>query len=385
MNHQIEGKEHFHGSDLEKIEQYFGIPKESITGFGANVNPLGISPKMKQKLSEQIDVVTAYPDPEYTELREHIAAYAGCRQAQVIVGNGCTELISLFIHVLNPQEALIVSPTYSEYEREVRLSKGNVRYYALKESCGFQMELEDFFGAFQKETSLCILCNPNNPTSTALTPEMMEQILSWCRKRNIFVMIDETYAEFAPDHKSISSAGLLEKYDNFVILRGISKFFAAPGLRLGYAMTGSSELLSQVKMRQNPWSLNSLADAAGKLMFTDTAYIEQTRRLISSERERIYQELCTWKNIKVYQPYANFILVRILRDGLTSYDVFLHAIRRGLMLRDCSNFPGLEDGTFFRFCFMLPEKNTELLCCLKELLEMPSKDAVSSHSSKCFL
>ena len=110
-----------------------------------------------------------------------------------------------------------------------------------------------------------------------------------------------------------------------------------------------------------------------------------TRLLISSERERIYQELRTWKNIKVYQPYANFILVRILRDGLTSYDVFLHAIRRGLMLRDCSNFPGLEDGTFFRFCFMLPEKNTELLCCLKELLEMPSKDAVSSHSSKCFL
>lgn len=369
MNRSTEGNEQFHGSDLEKIEQHFGIPKESITGFGANVNPLGISPKVQQKLAEQIQVITAYPDPEYTGLREHIAAYAGCLPRQVLVGNGCTELISLFIQTLKPKEALIVSPTYSEYEREVRLSGGNVRYYGLKETCGFQLELEDFFRAFRKETGLCILCNPNNPTSTALTPMQMGQILSRCREQGIFVMIDETYAEFAPDHKSISSVSLLKEYDNFVILRGISKFFAAPGLRLGYAMTGSQKLLSQVKMRQNPWSLNSLADAAGKLMFADTDYIEQTRKLISSERERIYRELLTWKNVKVYRPYANFILVRILRDGISSYDVFLHAIRHGLMLRDCSNFPGLEDGSFFRFCFMLPEKNTELLCCLKEFLE----------------
>ena len=103
-------------------------------------------------------------------------------------------------------------------------------------------------------------------------------------------------------------------------------------------------------------------------MFTDKEYIEKTRRLISSERERIYQELLTWKNIKVYKPYANFILVRILKEDITSYDVFVHAVKRGLMLRDCSTFPGLEDETFFRFCFMMPQKNTELLNCLKEIL-----------------
>jgi hypothetical protein len=141
---KIEGKEHFHGSDLEKIERYFGIPKESITGFGANVNPLGISPRMRRELAEKIDVVASYPDPEYTELRKHIAAYTRCLAEQVIVGNGCTELISLFIQVLKPREALIVSPTYSEYEREVRLSGGTVRYYALKEQNGFRLEPEDF-------------------------------------------------------------------------------------------------------------------------------------------------------------------------------------------------------------------------------------------------
>lgn len=366
---KIEGKEHFHGSDLEKIEQTFGIPRERIVGFGANVNPLGISPKLKAEMARKLDVITAYPDPDYRELRKHIAAYAGCLPEQILVGNGCTELISLFIQVTRPKEALIVSPTYSEYEREVRLSGGQVRYYALKEEQDFHLNPEDFCKALHEETKLCIICNPNNPTSTASTPEEMAGILSFCRERKILVVVDETYAEFAPEGFSVSCAKLLNTYDNFVILRGVSKFFAAPGLRLGYAMSGSLSLLKLVKERQNPWSLNSLADAAGALMFTDADYIHRTRELISSERERIYLELLTWKNVKVYRPYANFILVRIRKEGVTSYDIFLHAIRQGLMLRDCSNFPGLTDETFFRFCFMLPEQNTALLACLRELLE----------------
>ena len=144
MEQKIEGKEHFHGSDLEKIEKYFGIPKEKITGFGANVNPLGISPKMKEGLATHLDVLTAYPDPEYTELRKHIASYAGCKPEQILVGNGCTELISLFIGIHHPKKALVVSPTYSEYERELRLVGSEVNYYALKE------ELEDM-GMFAQE------------------------------------------------------------------------------------------------------------------------------------------------------------------------------------------------------------------------------------------
>lgn len=370
MNHEnkIEGKEHFHGSDLEKIEKYFGIPKEQITGFGANVNPLGISPKMKKGLAEKIDVITSYPDPDYADLRRHIADYAGCRPEQVLVGNGCTELISLFIQIIRPEQALIVTPTYSEYEREVLLTGGSIRHYALKETSDFCLDIEDFCRELTDDIELCIICNPNNPTSTATEPEEMRRILACCREHNIFVMIDETYAEFAPDDISVSSVGLLKEFDNFAILRGISKFFAAPGLRLGYAMTSNLSLLDDIKERKNPWTINSLADAAGALMFTDREYIDRTRSLISSERERIYRELLTWKNIKVYKPYANFILVRILKEGITSYDVFVHAIKRGLMLRDCSTFPGLEDETFFRFCFMMPEKNTELLECLKEIL-----------------
>ena len=181
MEQKIEGKEHFHGSDLEKIEKYFGIPKEKITGFGANVNPLGISPKMKEGLATHLDVLTAYPDPEYTELRKHIASYAGCKPEQVLVGNGCTELISLFIGIHHPKKALVVSPTYSEYERELRLVGSEVNYYALKEELDFQMDVDDFCQTLKDGTELCIICNPNNPTSTATTPDDMRQVLECCR------------------------------------------------------------------------------------------------------------------------------------------------------------------------------------------------------------
>lgn len=140
-----------------------------------------------------------------------LAGYTGCRPEQILVGNGCTELISLFIQINHPKKALIVSPTYSEYEREVRLNGGEVLYYALKEETEFQLDVEDFCNALAAEQAdLCVICNPNNPTSTASSPEEMRRILARCQELGIFVMIDETYAEFAPDNESISSVGLLE-------------------------------------------------------------------------------------------------------------------------------------------------------------------------------
>ena len=122
---------------------------------------------------------------------------------------------------------------------------------------------------------------------------------------------------------------------NYIFLAFSHKIAAAfPAVDTDFSVaSGNAQLLAAVRERQNPWTLNSLADAAGKLMFTDTDYIEKTRHLIASERERVYRELLTWEHVKVYRPYANFILVRIRKEGVTSYDVFVHAIQRGLMLR----------------------------------------------------
>lgn len=363
----LKHKDHFHGSDLEKIEEIYHIKKEDITSFSANVNPLGISPLLRDTLAKHVDAITSYPDREYTQLRKSICAYTGANFENIIVGNGSTELISLFIQTTHPKKALILGPTYSEYEREISLEGGHTLYYPLKEENNFQMDVEDFCSQLNDSLDLLVLCNPNNPTSTTVARKDMRKILDCALQYGISVMVDETYEEFTPEGSKISSIPLTNNYNNLIVLRGISKFFAAPGLRLGYAVTGNPDLLKYINTKKNPWTINSLAEIAGCIMFSDRDYINKTKALITGERQRMYDTLSSWKTVKVYPSCTNFLLVRILREDVTSDMVFDHCIRKGLMIRDCSTFPFL-DSSYIRFCVMSPEKNDELLEAFREIL-----------------
>ncbi len=364
----IKHTNHFHGSDLETIEKVYGIKKEDIISFSANVNPLGISPKLRATLAERIDAIMSYPDREYSSLRKCIAEYVHTDVENILVGNGSTELISLFIQIKRPKMALIVGPTYSEYEREVTLGGGITRYYRLEEENNFILDIHSLQEELTKDVDLLVICNPNNPTSTAITRSDMRTILDICKQRGIFVMVDETYVEFAEDVLKITSAPLTGYYNNIIILRGISKFFAAPGLRLGYAICGNQDLLKEINKRKNPWTINSLAAIAGELMFTDEEYIKATRNLIAGERARICGILDTCENIQYFTPTANFVLVKIQKEGVSSMDLFEAAIRKGLMIRDCSTFPFLSN-KFIRFCFMEPKQNDALLQVLLEAVK----------------
>lgn len=365
----IRPSDHFHGSDLEKIEQIYHIKKEDITSFSANVNPLGISQKLQHTLANHIDAITSYPDREYTSLRQSISNYASVPIEHIIVGNGSTELISLFIQVIQSKKALLIGPTYSEYERELSLAGGRCHYYRLKETNDFKLDLEELEHSLTPDLDLLIICNPNNPTSSAITNTTMRHILDICKQNDIFVMVDETYVEFTEQTDSITSVSLTSYYNNIIILRGTSKFFAAPGLRLGYAVCGNNHLLKEMNQRKNPWTINSLAAIAGEIMFSDNEYMKETKSLINSERNRICLLMQSWKHAKFYYPNANFMLLHILREDVTSQDLFDAAILKGLMIRDCSTFPFL-DNHYIRFCFMNPEKNNELLRILQHYLEV---------------
>ena len=364
----LKHKDHFHGSDLEKIEEIYHIKKEDIISFSANVNPLGISGKLRSSLGASLDAITTYPDRDYKALKTCMAEYAGTVPENIIVGNGSTELISLVISICKPRKALILGPTYSEYEREISLAGGSTLYYPLQEENDFKMNVKEFCSTLNDSIDMLVLCNPNNPTSTAVSRGDMRKILDTCLKYGIFVMIDETYVEFTHEEDKISSVPLTNYYTNLIILRGTSKFFSAPGLRLGYAITGSRDLVRSISARQNPWSISSLAEIAGRLMFRDEEYIRKTRDLIFSERSRLYELLSGWDPVKVYRPAANFMLVKILREDVDADMLFDHCIRKGLMIRNCSTFPFL-DASYIRFCFMKPEQNDMLIEAFAELLQ----------------
>ena len=360
-------KDHFHGSDLEKIEKVFGIKKENIVSYSANVNPLGISHKLREVLSQHLDAITRYPDREYTKLRQCIANYTGAQMENIIMGNGSTELISLFIQTNHPKKAMILGPTYSEYERDINLGGGTCIYFPLKEENNFQMDVNALCHQLDDNLDLLVLCNPNNPTSSAITRKEMRRILDACMEHGIFVMVDETYVEFAPDEKNVTSVSLTNYYSNLIILRGTSKFFASPGLRLGYAITGNRDVAKEINTRKDPWTINSLAEIAGQIMFQDQDYIRETKELITSERARLYQELSSWDTVRVYDPQANFILMKILKEGVDAEILFEHCIRKGMMIRNCSTFPFL-DSQFIRFCIMSLEDNDRLIDAFRELL-----------------
>lgn len=363
----IQHTDHFHGSDLEKIEKAMGIKKEEIISFSANVNPLGLSEELKHFLSGQLDVITSYPDREYTKLRKAIGNYIHCNPGHIIVGNGATELISLFLGALNPRKALIIGPTYSEYEREISLGGGTVHYYFTKEEDCFQLDMADFLREMEKEYDLVILCNPNNPTSTTLTKKELSFLLTELSGRHACLMVDETYAEFVEDESAVSAVSLVEQFDNLLVLRGTSKFFAAPGLRLGYGIAGSSRLLSSIREHKNPWTINSIAELAGCFMFQDRKFINATRKLIKQERDFVCKRLSAIDGLTVFPSTCNFVLIKIEKEGKDADLLFEHCIKKKLMIRNCSSFPTLSK-QYFRICFMKHEDNLALIEAIEEAM-----------------
>lgn len=356
----------FHGSDIEKICEVYHLDPKNIIKFGANVNPLGLSENVKQQLASRLDILSSYPDRDYTTLRNTISEYCNVPAEFILPGNGSSELIALLIQERNPKHTLILGPTYSEYSRELSFSGSTQEYYHLREEDNFVLNVDDLCQTLEGNYDFLIICNPNNPTSSAITREDLQKLLTFCAEKNIFVMIDETYVEFAPDISEITAVTLTKEFTNLMVLRGVSKFYAAPGMRLGYGITGNLDFLKKMKEKQVPWSLNSLGALAGELMLQDKDYIHRTRELIISERTRLLQALVEIPTYKTYPAYANFILLKIQKPVLTSYDVFDACIRQGLMIRDCSSFECL-DGEYIRFCIMNLEDNTRLLNILSSL------------------
>lgn len=359
---------HAHGGDLDAIQRTYGIPREEIIDFSGNINPLGFPKKAEAALRENLHLVQTYPDKNYLALKKAIGTYTGADPAHIVVGNGSTELISTFIQTVNAKHSLLMGPAYSEYEREVCRIGGQFSYFPLKEEEDFRLNLDALLAALTPEIGMFIACNPNNPTGTVIRTEQMRQILTHCKKIGASVMIDETYIEFSDILPEICSIPLVEEFDNLFVIRGTSKFFAAPGIRLGYGMSSNAAFLQNLKENQNPWSVNSLADFAGQHIFSDTAFHQETQQLISAERKRAFQELSTWKNIKAYPSEANFILLRLKTKQVTAHDLFEACIRKKMLIRDASSFTFLDE-TYLRFCILSPAENTALLEELKKQIE----------------
>lgn len=346
-----------HGANLYDLSSQYGFSKEDIMDFSSNINPFGSSKLAKEYIVNNIDKVSVYPDPEYLELKTSISNYCNCSIDNILLGSGATELISSFIKTINPKKALILSPAYSEYEKELSKIKCNITKYFSKKEYNFTINIDNFIEIINKDNyELIIICNPNNPTGFTFSKNEIEKILN---NTNSFVMVDETYIEFT-NTSIYSSTSLVDKYDNLFVIRGTSKFFSTPGIRLGYGLISNHKVMYEMNSNLDLWNINIFASMMGEVMFNDNKFIENTYSLMTKERDYLVNELSKFTDLKIYNSQGNFILCEIKSKSITAKEVREKLIHKRIIIRDCVSFDGLDE-YFFRVCILKPEENKLLI------------------------
>ena len=318
--------------------------------FSANINPLGMPECVKEALKEHMTDYEHYPDVNCTELKKAISEYEGVNAENIVCGNGAADLIYKISGSLKPENALVLAPTFSEYEKALSENGCNVNHLLLNENDNFKLN-ENIIEKIEKN-DIMFLCNPNNPTGSVTENDLIINIAKKCEEVNSVLVIDECFMPFV---KNKESAPLLK---NVIILKAFTKIYAMAGLRLGYILCGDCETAKKISDFGQCWNVSVPAQIAGVAALKDKEYIEKTVEFISKEREFLTEELKK-SGFKLYPSDTNFILFKSekkLEDKLSE---------EGIAIRNCGNFYGL-DNTFYRIAVRTHAENEELIKVLRK-------------------
>lgn len=372
-------KTDFHGGNIYKIFREKNIDK--ILDYSSNINPYGLPENLKKEIFEKLFVLERYPDPDYIELREKIAEKNNLNIENIIVGNGATEIIFLFMKILSPKKVLIVSPTFGEYERAIKAStlandSLEINYFELKETENFVLNVKNLETELENNYDLLILCNPNNPTGQFLKLKKLEEILKICEQKNTKLFVDEAFVEFVEDWENESIINSKENKENLFVIRAFTKFFAIPGLRLGYGICFNNNLLKKMLEKKEPWSVNNIADLAGKTVLDDENYIQKTKEWIKDQKKYMYENLNKIEGLRAYKTEVNFILLKIednlLEKGLDVKNLRKKMLEKGILIRDASNFIYLNKH-YFRLAIKDKLNNEKVIETLTSILKKYKK------------
>ncbi|MFA5393987.1 MAG: threonine-phosphate decarboxylase [Candidatus Ratteibacteria bacterium] len=340
-----------HGGNVQEVERKTG---KKMTDFSASINPLGLPRSVKKNLLQNWENVLHYPDTESRELKKRIGCYWGVAPDNILLGNGSAELIYLACFSFKPRRVFIPVPAFSEYERASRIVGSKVSFLKLSEENSFSLA-----GSFPSGGAL-FLCNPNNPTGN-----LVLEGTDTSRFKGLTI-IDEAFMDFLPDEKKRTLIYEAVKNEKIIVLRTFTKFFALPGLRIGY-LVACKKNIDFLKQYQVPWNTNVFAQVAASLVLDDEEYIQKTRTLIKKEREFLMEAITGIKGLKPFPSVTNFILVKIEKEGVTATSLRARLIDRGLLVRDCGNFRNLNN-RFIRVAVRNRNDNRKLTTALKKVL-----------------
>ncbi len=328
----------------------YAQPTEIKHDFSSNVCREALPEGLLEHLRQGLEGLSHYPEPASESLRATIARREGVTPASVLVTNGATEAIYLAAQAFPKRISYVLQPTFSEYADACRLYGHQLRSIRRLDEMG-------------EDASMAWLCNPNNPTGTVIPREALLELVV-ARPKVIFV-VDQSYEAFC--REPLLTVGEAVGYGNLLLLHSMTKQYALPGLRLGY-LTGAEQLVSKVERMLQPWSVNVLAQQAGMFVLEERFKRKEKRGAMFAdeylrETQRLWAAVAEIDGMEPLPTTTNFFLVRLERPCGGELKAWL--AERGILIRDASNFEGL-DGHYIRMAAQRPNENNLLIEKLRE-------------------
>lgn len=349
-----------HGGQAHLIQGALSEHKK-IVDFSASINPLGPSRNIELITEDVFSAISKYPDPQSSELKQVLSHYLKVEESCIVITNGATELIYLIPHLIKKeQEVLVLVPIFSEYQRALKLSKIPVRTIPYDIGKGFEPPIDKLISFLNKNSRIgtVIIGHPNSPTGRLWSQNTLDALAKYCEEKGIFLIIDETFIDFCP-----AEASALKRYKEFsklILIRSMTKFFALPGLRLGYGVMDSKWARVIEKFRP-PWSVNSLAQTFGLVSLQDKTFIKNSKSFVQKQRRFLFKHLADMPWLKVYPSDTNFLLFRLkVSHEELSKRFYYQLLQEGFILRNCGNFENL-DSSYFRISVRNRDENKLLL------------------------
>lgn len=343
---------------IQDIPPYVpGVLKEGAIKMASNENPLGPSPKAVEKIKEMLGKIHIYPDIHATRLREKLSQKTGLSPDQLVIGNGSDDIMVLAAAAYLEQgdEVLTYRETFSVYSFAGKIFGGQMRYMPLSDG---KPDLAKMAAMVNAKTKIVFLCNPNNPTGAYFSQDELDSFLKNI-SREVLVVIDEAYGDYATASDFPKSFSLLDSYPNILVLRTFSKICGLAGLRVGYGAASEKIIVDLNKVRQ-PFNANLLAQAAAMAALDDDEFIDRSKKLNEEGKAFLYREFKRL-GLRYYETQANFIFVHL---GMDAQKAFEKIMALGVTIRPLKSF-GYDKA--IRVTVGTMEQNKKFIECLENI------------------
>jgi histidinol-phosphate aminotransferase len=350
------------GRSQEEIASDFNLNKEDIIKLGSNENPWGPSPKAMKAIESEIKSINRYPESQLHELVKEIAKYSGVKESQVIIGgDGADEIIDVLAKTFidSGDEFIVPLPSYMYYEYLLKQYGAKPVYarWDLERNC---LDVDSIFNAISDRTKMIFLCSPNNPTGTLIDKDVLADIAG--KNPDVLIVIDEAYFEYS----EVTNKDLINDFDNIFIIRTMSKVLGLAGMRIGYGLA-CDEIIEYMHRIKPVFSLTRLSFVAALNTFRDTEYIRESIEKGIESRQYLYDEISKIDSLKVFPSKSNFMLIRVKDTGFTASELALELMKKGIIVRDCTSFKGLDE-YWIRISICTLDDDEKFIRILKEVL-----------------